>query len=210
MATETSKAVRLATCLRHINDKWNLHNPYFKQNEEATACLAFAISSRYWEADGFEWRLAVSYGGNPFPPERGPYIMRPVQPGKSVFGLHLIGIRGTRITLFDNWVDSRRAVDGLTDEQAIQMATNILQELPDSAYSKHFSSYYRMRHIDHEMKHENPSHLEELEVMPVNGFETEEERQAIWEKEFSNLGEWLNGIFGAPKEKTAKARKKSE
>lgn len=57
-----------------------------------------------------------------FPPERGPYMMRPVQPGKSVFGLHLIGIRGTRITLFDNWVDSRRAVDGLTNEQATQAA----------------------------------------------------------------------------------------
>ena len=61
----------------------------------------------------------MSYGDNPFPLDREKGWLEPdPMPGKRCFGVHMIGTRGSRITVFDQWMDGNEAVgvDGV--EQA--------------------------------------------------------------------------------------------
>lgn len=207
MTTELSKSARLEACVARINEMWKLHRPYPQPYEGAILCLAFAISSQYVKAEGIEWRLGVSYGGNPCPLELGPYVMWPAQPGKFIFGIHVIGTRGNKISIFDNWYDSRKAEDNLTGEQALQMANSILEGIPDSYYAMHAAP--GTKDDRHEVKRSSKLLLEDLEVMLGEGFETEEERQAIKDSACSDYDKRWMAFFTPYGEKVANSHKKS-
>lgn len=216
MTTELSNSARLAACIERINEMWELHKPYPEPYEGAILCLAFAISSQYVEAEGIEWRLGVSYGGNPCPPELAPsphlererpFVMWPDQPGKFIFGIHVIGTQGNKISIFDNWYDSRKAEDNLTSEQALQVANIILEGIPDSYYAKHAAPGRKDDH--HEVKRSSKLLLEDLEVMFGEGFETEEERQAIKDSASSDYDKRWMAFFTPYSEKFANSHKKS-
>jgi len=124
-----------SAALRRFDEVWGLHDIGRTRGE----MLVFVVDDRYVEADdeeGMELRLAVSYGTNPFPPDRERGWLEPdPMPGKFSFGIHEIGIRGGRITVFDQWLYGKDASGVETVEQAETRAQSIMAEISDDDYS---------------------------------------------------------------------------
>lgn len=98
-----------------------------------------AIDDRYvvrGDAPDIQMRLAVSYGPNTTKASAGAILAPPSQEGDFVFGLHHIGIKGSRLAILDSWMDSSDA-RGVTSEAAIlSRAKDILASLSDEDYRK--------------------------------------------------------------------------
>ena len=122
--------------LRRFDETWGLHDIGHIRGE----MLVFVVDDRFTEDDdepGVEFRVAVSYGDNPFPLDRERGWLEPdPMPGPRCFGVHMIGTRGIRITVFDQWIDGKDAtgVEGL--EQAESRARSIVDGLSDDEYSE--------------------------------------------------------------------------
>jgi hypothetical protein len=117
-----------------INRLWGIHDV---ENECKTRCVALIVDSRYVAADYYESRLAVSFGDNPFTPEMATgFVPPPVKPGKFLFGIHDVGVRGKRITIFDQWMESIAAAECEAPEYVFRTAQAILDGIPDERYLK--------------------------------------------------------------------------
>jgi hypothetical protein len=60
-------------------------------------------------------------------------------PGRYCFGIHLVGTRGGRIALFDQWYDAREAGRVDTPDRAEEAARAILAGFSDEEYARHVS-----------------------------------------------------------------------
>jgi hypothetical protein len=131
--------------LRKIDEIWKLHGPV-GPSEPSAGCLAFVVDRRHVEEDGIELRLAVSFGENLFPPGRPKGFLTPhPMPGKHCFGTHVVGTRGGRMGLLDQWYDAREA-GGLEDPaRAEEVARAILAGISDDDYARHVASVPRSR-----------------------------------------------------------------
>jgi hypothetical protein len=122
--------------IKRINKLWKLHRPRAEGLKPGGRCLAFVIDRRYVEGeDGFEERLAVSFG-HPVVGQEGQKGLLPIpgQPGEFVFGVHLIGIEGDKLGIYDGWMDTLHA-GGCTD--AVEAETRgraILDAMSDEEY----------------------------------------------------------------------------
>ncbi len=127
---------RKQTNIERINEVWDLHQPRDEEMGIEGRCLAFVIDRRYIEQDGIEMRLGISFGTPVVGPETEQgFLPIPVVPGEVVFGLHLIGIRDNRMSVFDSWMDSIEA-GGCTDAaEAEKKARTILDSKSDEEYA---------------------------------------------------------------------------
>jgi hypothetical protein len=94
------------------------------------------IDRRYLQSDeGFEQRLAVSFGDNVVTPEtvQG-FLPVPVCPGRLVFGIHEVAIEGEKLVLTDKWIDAVEAGDVGDKDTAEDRAQEILNRMTDDAY----------------------------------------------------------------------------
>jgi hypothetical protein len=125
--------------LRQINEVWHLHDAD-KFPEASASCLAFVVDRRTVEEHGIEFRLAVSFGENPFPLGKPKGFLTPhPMPGKHSFGIHLVGTRGSRMALFDQWCDAREANEPEGPDRAEETARAILAAISDEDYARHVS-----------------------------------------------------------------------
>jgi hypothetical protein len=139
MSLTQNKPSNENTALRQINEVWHLHDAE-KLPEASAGCLAFVVDRRAVDEHGIEFRLAVSFGENPFPPGKPKGFLTPhPMPGKHCFGVHIVGTRGGRMALFDQWYDAREA-DGLESPgQSEGPARAILAAISDEDYAGHVS-----------------------------------------------------------------------
>jgi len=123
--------------IERINQLWRLHKPWDETSATNGRCMAFAIDSRYIDGPegAVELRLGVSFGHNVVTPETNQGLVGiPVHPGKYVFGMHLIGIKGNQLTLYDKWMDAQDAGDSADTLQGEERARAILESISDAAY----------------------------------------------------------------------------
>jgi hypothetical protein len=131
-------------------------------------CLAFVIDRRC-VIDGpadehYELRLAVSFGDNPFPPERGQGVLCPhPMAGKRCFLIHVVGTEGKYFRVFDTAYDGREASDELRVEDAPARAREILASFSDEEYSRVAGN--GPRHIPQPVAIREPLPLEEYEFL---------------------------------------------
>jgi hypothetical protein len=109
--------------------------------EVGVGCLVFVVDDRLVVADfdpekKTELRLATTFGDNIWPEyrQRGFLELAPA-PGKFLYGLHMIGIREKRMTIFDKWMNGFTADDATTVEQAERQAREILAGISDEQYA---------------------------------------------------------------------------
>ena len=76
----------------------------------------------------------MSYGINLTSPRVG-FLKPPEQEGKRVFGLHAVGVVGRlKLCLWDQWLDSLRADDYESLEDAARAAVSYLGQVDDREY----------------------------------------------------------------------------
>lgn len=120
-----------------INEFWGLHERRYESPGPEGRCLAFFIDPRSVDFEGIQMRLAVSFGDNPVTPEtkQGRFLPIPAVPGKYVFGLHLVGTRGNKLAMFDQWQESCEAPADCTDASEVERAArSILESISDEKY----------------------------------------------------------------------------
>jgi hypothetical protein len=123
-----------------INQLSRLHRHREGGSKPEGRCLAFVIDRRYLEEPeeegGGELRLGVSFGDNVVTPETKQGILPiPARPGKFVFGVHLLCIKGNRLAFCDVWVDALEAGADCTDAAlGRRAARSILETMSDSEY----------------------------------------------------------------------------
>ena len=186
---------------------WVVHEPEDENAENPVRCLAFLVDRRYVEDEGVELRLGVSFGGNPFLPNvpRG-FVPPPILPGKFIFGIHLVGTKDNKITLFDQFSDARQASDSLTIDEAIVLGRSILREMSDVQYALDVTSKANRAE---RIQISDRWQIYDFAVMPGEGFETEEERRAIEASAGSDSWKRWKGIFTPWEQKVANSHKKS-
>jgi hypothetical protein len=137
MASHLSKTAGVAAWIERINELWRLHEPENEHADSPGPCQFFVVDRRYVKGrNELEWRLGVSFGGDPVLPTRPRGLASPpILPGKFIFGIHLVGILGNQISLFDEWVDDRQASNRLATEEAFEMAKTILRDMSDREYA---------------------------------------------------------------------------
>ena len=207
MTNELTYSELVAPCIERINKLWGIHEPEDQCAANPVRCLAFLVDRRYVEDEGVEWRLGVSFGGNPFLPNvpRG-FVPPPILPGRFIFGIHLVGTKDNKITLFDQFSDARQASDSLTIDEAIVLGRSILREMSDVQYARDLVS-----NANHPARIQISDRWQiyDFEVMPGEGFETEEERQAIKDSASSDYDKRWMAFFTPYSEKVANSHKKS-
>lgn len=120
--------------IRRTNELWGLHDP--EDGDGKGRCQVLVIDRRYLQSDeGFEQRLAVSFGDNVVTPEtvQG-FLPVPVRPGRLVFGIHEVAIEGEKLVLTDKWLDAVEAGDVADKDTAEARAQEILNRMTDDAY----------------------------------------------------------------------------
>ena len=95
---------------RQIDEVWGLHDlarTLADPPPGGVGCVAFVVDERYIPADfdpQVELRLAASFGDNPYPATRSRGFCEPEPTSEKLrFGVHIIGIRGKRMAVFDMW-----------------------------------------------------------------------------------------------------------
>lgn len=137
--TMTPENDRHQPAIDRINELWGTHEYGDRTAGVDTRCLAFFVDTRFVRTDGAEckYRLAVSYGDNPFTPEMGGgFVPPPILHGSHVFGIHTVGTWGDRITMFDHWCDAREATGRETPAEVERLAREILAGIPDAKYAR--------------------------------------------------------------------------
>ena len=125
-------------------------------------------------------------------------------PGKFIFGIHLVGTRDNKITLFDQFSDARRASDSLTIDEAILVGRSILREMPDVEYARVLPSN---ANDPARIQVSDRWQIYDFEVMPGEGFETEEERRAIEASVGSDYWKRWKAMFTPYEQRTASHKK---
>jgi hypothetical protein len=150
--------------LDRINQLWGLHEPEDEEIKTDGRCLAFAIDRRYLDGpEGVEMRVGVSLGSPVVGPEtKQGFVQIPVQPGKFVFGLHLIATKGSQLTLYDRWMDALDAGDCTDAVEAQEKALAILDGMSDEKY---FTLVRDSKDDQRPLKVSNRYLLEDFEVL---------------------------------------------
>lgn len=121
--------------IEQINKLWRLHERLDQAASTGGKCLAFAIDKRYIDDGGIELRLGVSFGDNLVSPQTRQEIFPiPVHPGRFVFGLHLVGIKGNQLMLCDKWENALDGGDCTDAEEGEKRARSILEAMSDAEY----------------------------------------------------------------------------
>jgi hypothetical protein len=135
---ESNMGIQSQEKVDEINRIWGIHDNRSKaENAITTRCMALVVDSRYVAGSDFEYRLAVSFGGNPFSPEMATgFLPPPVKPGKLLFGLHNVGVCRKKITVLDEWIESFAAEECEAAEYVFRTAQAILDGISDEQYIK--------------------------------------------------------------------------
>ena len=150
--------------LDRVDELWAIHKHLDLQAEAQSCCLALVVDPRYVTYCGFESRLAVSFGNNPFSPEMGSGFVRPpYKPGKYLFGLHNVGVLGRQLSLYDMWMDSQSAIDCVSAEYVLRTSQMILSRMSDEEYRKECSHKQDMG----ELQRSEVWLLEQMEIVPI-------------------------------------------
>jgi hypothetical protein len=125
--------------LEQIDRRWALQDYQDSSKGDAGNCLAFVVDERYAtlprDPPELQFRLGASFGHNPFTPKMAcGFVPPPVRPGEYVFGVHVIGVQGNVLTIYDEWCDAREAPDGVNAANAAEYARAILTAIPDDEY----------------------------------------------------------------------------
>lgn len=123
--------------LKRLEEKYGFHDLGTADDPVAgpDGCLAFVIDSRCVIDAYGELRLAVSYGDNPFPPERGQCVMSPrPMAGAHCFLIHVVGTEGKYLRVYDMRYDGREAAKPLSPVAATLRAKEILASITDDEY----------------------------------------------------------------------------
>lgn len=132
----------------------------------STYRMALVVDARYVASSGFESRIAVSFGDNPFSPEMATgFVPPPYKPGKYLFGLHNVGILGNQLSIYDMWMDSQSGIDCVSAEYVLRTSQRILSRLSDEEYRRLCSSGDMG-----EVQRSEVWLLEKMEVVPVEHF----------------------------------------
>jgi hypothetical protein len=155
--------------IERINDLWRLHEHRDLASPIEGRCLMFVTDRRYIEdEEDVELRLGVSFGHNVVNPDtKQGFIGIPVHPGQFVFGFHLIGIKGTQLTLYDQWMDAQGAGDCTDATEGEKVGRSILDAMSDDVYLRFVRS---SREDTRPLKTSNRYLLEEFEVIKGEAF----------------------------------------
>src|SRR4051794_19082205 len=126
---------------RQIDEVWGLHDLARTLADPPAGgggCVAFVVDSRYIPADfdpQVELRLAASFGDNPYPATRSRGFCEPEPTSeKCRFGVHIIGIRGKRMAVFDMGYTDSPADGCKSAEEASLRAREILAGITEEDY----------------------------------------------------------------------------
>ena len=153
--------------LDRLNKLWAIHAHGLDPRAEVrSCCMALVVDPRYVMCDGFESRLAVSFGDNPFSPEMVTgFVPPPYKPGKYLFGLHNVGVSENQLTVYDLWMSSKPSIDCASPEYVLRTSERILAQVGDEEYRKLCSCGERG-----DLQRSHIWLLEELEIVPVEHF----------------------------------------
>lgn len=153
--------------LDRIDELWNIHALGVRPGA-AGRCLALVVDRRYVLTSGFESRLAVSFGDNPFTPDMATgFVPPPVKPGKYIFGLHNVGVSDCRLSIFDMWMDSVESPhECLSAEYVLRTAQAVLDKVSDEQYRKLAGNCDK----DESLSHSDIWLLQELHIAPPEQF----------------------------------------
>jgi hypothetical protein len=158
---------RIEANLQKINELWGCHEYWDPSAGIKTRCLAFVVDRRYLEQAGVELRLAVSFGGNAFTGMRRGFLSPPVLPDRFILGLHLVGIQGNKLSLFDQWQTARGAGADENPGPALESARAWLESFSDEAYLRYVRS---SSHDQGPLKTSDLYLLQDFEIVEGEGF----------------------------------------
>lgn len=112
--------------LGQINADWRPHEHHDDEDRPGD-CLAVGIDPRYLpDESGGVTRMMVTFGPNPYLGiERG--VLIPCLPCEYVFGIHMVGVKGDTVTVYDQWFDAIPA-DGPGD---VTRLGEVMAAMPD-------------------------------------------------------------------------------
>jgi hypothetical protein len=90
--------------LRQIDTTWRPHNRD-DDTDGPGACLAVGLDPRFLPHPYLgDSRVMVTFGPNPFLGiEPGGFVPPPSLPNEYVFGIHMVGVDGDTVTVYDEW-----------------------------------------------------------------------------------------------------------
>lgn len=119
-----------------INQLWIIHHK--EGSPDASECLACLLDERFVESHSMQWRIALSFGHNPFTPEMAcGFIPPPVHPGKYVFGLHMVATKNDQLTLYDQWMEGFESGDDGDIDKAVVHGEQLLKAITPDAFLVH-------------------------------------------------------------------------
>lgn len=181
---------RTLSSLKRIDELWRLHEQKDAPADSEGRCVAFVIDSRYIDSpNGVQMRMAVSFGDNPmFPASKektrvvpwfdfsgGPptsksrkkFYGQPFLTGQFVFGRHMVGIKGNRLTIYEKWQDGWLAGDCTDGAQGEERAREMLDSMSDADY---LTAVRGGNYPDATLKVSGPCLLEDFEVAEGEAF----------------------------------------
>ena len=154
--------------LDRVDELWAIHTHGCDLEAEVQhGCLALIVDSRYVKYCGFESRLAVSFGKNPFSPEMvSGFVPPPYKPGEYLFGLHNVGVLGNQLSLYDMWMSSEQSTERVSSEYVLRTAERMLSQISDGEYHRHCSDEGNSGAPERS----NVWLLEQMEIVPIEHF----------------------------------------
>jgi hypothetical protein len=154
--------------LHRVDELWAIHTYGCDLEAEVQhGCLALIVDPRYVMYCGFESRLAVSFGNNPFSAEMvSGFVPPPYEPGKYLFGVHNVGVLGNQLSLYDMWMSSQRSSDGVSAEYVFRTAEMMLSQISDEEYRMQCGGKENAGALERS----EVWLLEEMEIVPIEHF----------------------------------------
>lgn len=154
--------------LDRVDELWAIHTYGCDLEAEVQhGCRALIVDPRYVKCCGFESRLAVSFGRNPFSPEMvSGFVPPPYKPGEYLFGLHNVGLQGSQLSLFDMWMISEQSAEGVSAEYVLRTAERMLSRVSDEEYRRQCSDKGNVGTLERSAVWL----LEQMEIVPIEHF----------------------------------------
>ena len=154
--------------LDRVDELWAIHTYGCDMEAEVQhGCLALIVDPRYVRYCGFESRLAVSFGNNPFSPEMvSGFVPPPYEPGEYLFGLHNVGVLGNQLSLYDMWMSSKAAIACVSAEYVLRTAEMMLRHISDEEYRRQCSDKGNVGALERS----EVWLLEQMEIVPIEHF----------------------------------------
>ena len=154
--------------LDRVDELWAIHTYGCDlEAEVAHGCLALIVDPRYVKYCGFESRLAVSFGVNPFSSEMvGGFVPPPYKPGEYLFGLHNVGVVGNQLSLYDMWMSSEQSTECVSAEYVLRTAERMLSQISDEEYRRQCSDKGNVGALERS----KAWLLEQMEIVPIEHF----------------------------------------